>query len=417
MNMNDYKNAVGRMHMRPELKEEIIETSVEKGKNKFSERAISITVTAAICLSVFTVVFGVARVFKDTNKLTSNNSVTNYVPGTSFSSTSKTTPEGEENAKAFIKEAVLKQWDDEIINDVNFNILDETELSDIYEEAGITAYSETYAPLLETGNGFLSWGREEGTYYEYQNILSFIETKEYVNLFSSTSIEGLNKNACIKLADSYIKKLGLIMQIKNVYTLNTDTLIKSGYLIEENGMTINPYGTDLSYWTSSDQDCYLIVYDDPSYGLPMNHNSNEFQCSAVVGRNGLAFFNVNNVFEVTQVNKTVNIQSSDKAAQVLCDYWKNSLGINPDITEISKNCRLVYVAEPATISDPYKEYNDNGYVLRPYWEFKSDVFSTLFEELLIQYPSKYMGYFYENTLIVDAESCIFEEGMNFELNE
>lgn len=407
MNMNDYKNAVSRMRMRSELKEEIIEASVEKRKNRFSERAISIAVATTICLSAFTVVFGVARVFKDTNNLSSDIAASSYVSCTSFSAT-KPTSKDKVETKAFRKKAIFKNWNQATLDAV-FPMM-----SSEYDYGEDDAISD---PLLETGDGFLHWNSDSNYNYQtiIENITSIYSEDELKSLCEKIPIEGLSKNTCVELADNYINELGLntTRQRKHVYALTEDILINTDYRRNEYDIRIDDYGNELPEWTT-DQEAYLITYEQ-SYGLPLVRTGYEYSNSVIIGKNGLAHLLIVDAYEfIDDATETVNICSSDKAAEAICEFFSKYLGYTIDITDINKNCRLVYVVEDIQMNyiDSAGDNHGYGFIFKPYWEFHSEKLPKSLGEL----GFKYSGYIFNDSLIIDAVTCIFDDSLNFTLN-
>ncbi len=403
MNMNDYKNAVKRMHMKSDLKTEIIETSVEKNSNKFgrfSERAISIAVSAAICLSTFTVIIGVATVFKDVNKLKPGN--TSFMPGTSFNENSEPTSDDISNRNIAQKTAVLKTWDPDYL----------------YSIFGINEY---YDYTLDYGDGHITFKNSDDNIYNYIDIVAPLRsthvqtdvlTTDEIKQLENNEIYSLNKNDSIQKANDIINKLNISAEVKKVYALDVDTLIKLDTTRSDSGVRVND-GNELPEWTTS-QEAYLITYDVSYDSLQMRE---AYSCCVIIDRSGLAYLDVCDIFDV-QDDVMVNICPADKAAASISFFWSKFMGYEPYIDDINKNCRLVYVVQlneknlnSSNDLSNNEDTNDEDieYILTPYWEFTSENFSSWFDNLDIGY----LDYYYRDTLIVDAVTGEFDPDMNF----
>lgn len=366
MNMNDYKNAVSRMHVKSELKTEIIDASVEKNKKKFSEKIIPVVVASTICLSTFTVIFAVAGVFRKTNNLETQINVAQSIPRESISAAVD-----ENKATSVITpKAVLKKWDNYYLFGI-FN--DGKEPNDDYQ--------------LQYGAGFLSWEYNDYYDYSYAMTVSVFNNSDYDEniddiVFKDDEIDGLDKSGCAALADSYMEKLDIPVQGRQIYALDREVLIKSDTSRNEYGERMDIFGdyNVLPEWTE-DQEAYLIVYDPCIENIPLLGYDNEYE--VVIGRNGLAYFKANYVYEITEADESYDICSADKAFKSACTYYNNN-GLPSDSLNISldeiKEYHIAYIPEliePDSESTEgegiYEE--DLKYTLWPYWVFYSEEFS------------------------------------------
>lgn len=345
MKIEDYKNAVNRMHIKSELKIKIIDSSVEKQKEISESSNLSIANIVAICLSAFMVIFGIIGIFRKIN---------NFKTKTIFE---QSIYEAASDIEQFIYEVVSDEMSSVIIPKVTFRKWDVSKLKDILHNAFYDDY------VFQYGDGDIRWEYGDCFNYSYSKSVSFFYNKNYKTIdIEDKEIIGLDKNECIALADSYLEDLDISVNEKQVYALDLSVLIKSDITSNYNGERIDiipkiPRGEVLPEWTEA-QEAYLIVYTPCVDNIPLSEEGN--QISVVVGKKGLAYFEANQIYEILDIVETVKIYSAEEAIDAARKYFENDLKYNSIYRD---KCKLVY--KP-------KQLEDGIYVLEPFWEFNLD---------------------------------------------
>lgn len=353
MNINDYKNAVSRMHANPELEKEVINMIEEKKKKRFSKKAvIPVAIAAVVGLSTFTVAFAddIARIFRKTYNFEMNIETVES--------------DSDEALNVSIKKAVLKEWDENTLQELFMDgktVVD----SDAYPSDMTPNVTRQWSEFddgstLVWENGDVSWMYEDSCNYDYVHIISTLAIRNYDKsskdiCFKKDEIEGLDKNKCIETADNYINELGISVGQKQVFALDKDGLIQAdGHIRNENGEV-------LPEWTE-EQEAYLIVYSPCVDDVELSLRDNEV--TVVIGRNGLVCLQAHWIYETVDTVETVEICSAEQAAETVYEHFYWDWARSP--MEINKS-RLIY--------KPKQSEDRLTYTLKPYWEFDSAEFS------------------------------------------
>lgn len=358
MRIEDYKNVVNRMHIKHKLEDEIIDSIAEKNKNNkksfikvdLNESIIVPIVSSkkvispiarltfiAICLSTFTLIFVAMDIFKKTNNFETKTDV----------------------EKSINEEIVCETKKSIIIPKVTFRKWSISALKEIFSKNASDDCSIQY------GDGDIRWEYSDWYDYSYGTpTFSFLyryygKTNDDVVL-KEREISGLDKSECIALADFYIEELNISVKSKQVYALDLEFLIKSDTARNENGERVDHSGEVLPEWTEN-QEAYLIVYTPCVDNIPLSQNNN--QINVVVGRNGLAYFEADGIYETLDIVETVEICSAKEAVNAVYEYFNKELTIGP----INENeCRLIYLPE---------QLEEETYILKPYWQYNFAEFS------------------------------------------
>lgn len=364
MKIEDYKKAVSRMHTRPELKMEVMKMSEEKAKKKFSRKAvIPIAIAATVCLSTLTAVFAedIVGFFRKTNNLEMN--ISEDVSSEEITSMS-------------IKKAIRKKWDEDTIKNLFMGdksiAKDETYESNYNPDMDRKFIEFQDGSRLGYEDGDLNWEYGDWLNYSYSYHISLLENLNFEKSsgktpFKEADIEGLDKNECAALADSYVEQLGISVNGKQIFTFDKESLISEDNVRNENGERIYKHGEVLPEWTE-EQEAYLFVYDvcADNDSLTFSGDLNTAgMLEIVVGRNGLASFEARKILEPVEDIETVNICSAEKAAEAVYNFFDDEPSGSPMKIE---NYKLVYRTEGND--------EEGTYFLKPCWEFYSTAFVT-----------------------------------------
>lgn len=385
MKIEDYKNAVSRMHVRSELKTEVIKMSEKKNNKRFTKKtAVPLAIAAAVCLMSFTFVFAddIARIFRKSDNFEMNIPTEQYI--------------SEDISSVSVKSAVLKKWDENTIKNLFFSgkeIINSDEYqSDLNPEKTRKVYDFDDGSSLAYEDGDLYWKYGDWYNYSYSYPVSVFKNNNYDKtsgevIFRDGDINGLDKSECIALADSYVNQLGINVKDRKSYALDKESLIKIDTCRNENGERIYKHGEVLPEWTEQ-QEAYLIVYDVCIDELSLDGFDSIYE--VIVGRNGLVHFEFRYIYESTDDLENADICSAEQAADSIYGYFNKSTPASP--TEI-ENCRLVYVPE----------WDNDKYILKPYWEFYSTEFSSWLTD-----SGTIEDFEYNDRLIVDAQTGKFD---------
>lgn len=367
MKIEDYKKAVSRMHTRPELKMEVMKMSEEKTKKKFSKKAIiPIAIAATVCLSTLTAVFAedIVGFFRKSDNLEMN------IPSISENNSS------EEVTSLPVKKAIRKKWDEDVIK--NLFIGDKPiALNETYESNYDPDMDRKWIEFQDNSrlgyeDGDLNWEYGDWLNYSYSYHISVLENLNFEKSsgktpFKEADIEGLDKNECAALADSYVEQLGISVNGKQIFTFDKESLISEDNGRNENGERIYKHGEVLPEWTE-EQEAYLFVYnicaDDVSLTLSGEINT-AGKLEIVVGRNGLASFEARKILDPVEDIETVNICPAENAADAVYKFFDKEPSGSPMKIE---NYKLVYRTEGVD--------EEGIYFLKPCWEFYSTAFVT-----------------------------------------
>lgn len=367
MNMNDYKNAVSRMHPNPELKAEVINMSTQKSKRKISKKTvIPVAIAATVCLSTLTVVFAddIMGFFRKGINLEMN------IPSITENNSS------EEVTGLPVKKAVRKKWDEDVIK--NLFIGDKPmAVNETYESNYDPDMDRKWIEFKDDSrlgyeDGDLYWEYGDWLNYSYSYHISVLQNLNFEKSsgktpFKEADIEGLDKNECAALADSYVEQLGISVNGKQIFTFDKESLVEEDFARNENGDRIDAQEKVLPEWTE-EQEAYLFVYDicvdDVSVSSREgNYGANKLH--VVIGRNGLALFDAWRIMDAVEDIETVNICPAEKAADAVYKFFDDEPSKSPMKIE---NYKLVYRTEVL---------DEKGvYLLKPCWEFYSTAFVT-----------------------------------------
>ena len=173
MKIEDYKNALNRMHMKSELKTEIIDSSVEKNKKNIRESVIvPIASVSAIVLSAFIVVFAISGIFRKTIDYETKNTIEKSIYEVIFN-VEKILNEviSDEAASINILKAIPREMDVFTIKDI-FNKND----------------ANDDRSLLYYGDGDICWQYDDNYDYSYSKaVFAFDYNNDYGEAYNGVA--------------------------------------------------------------------------------------------------------------------------------------------------------------------------------------------------------------------------------------
>lgn len=389
MNINHYKRAVERFEIRPELKKEIVEMSMEKNnkKHKFSKKR-AIPVIAAVVVGCTTVTAVCADQF-----------VGIFKKDTNFQMNIRTIEESTDE-QAEIYHAVHKKWNKDALNalfmDGKTAVDGEEYQSDLNPDVKRKWESYDDGTTVVYEDGDIMYYRQSD--YDYRYIADLILNGKDAGevLFPKSSIEGFAVETALEQSDRIMNELGMSVHSKEVIALDAENLKAVDDVRNGDNDRIDKHGETLPEWTS-EQEAYMIIYSLETGNMPVSRTrfiSNNV-CSegsmvyAIVSRNGLEAFQASIVYDATESGESVNVCTVEEAAEAVAVKFDKNIASHP--TDI-ENCKLVYV--PVAI-----EFG-KSYELRPVWEFYSNEHISWYNS---EFEKESMDYY--DTVFVDAETC------------
>lgn len=389
MNINDYKKAVQRIEIRPELKENVIETSTRRSvKHSFSKKRVIPVLAAAVVGCVC-----ITAAFADELRGI-------FVKTTKFEMSISSVAEPQKR-EVQVLNAVPKKWNEDVINQLFMEgktVVESDEYpSDTNPDIRRKWFDFDDNSTVCFEDGEISWRIKSD--YDYEHISSIVLNSMGAgkNPFTKSEIDGLDKQESLAKADALIDALEIPVSSYEIIALDCETLIKEDDVRNENGERIYKHGEVLPEWTE-EQEAYLIVYQADGGDLPITsqrYASQKFctegsEIYAVVSRRGVECFQARWVFDTSEsVNSKAEVCTAEEAAYAL--YAKYDREIPLSDTTVN-NCKLVYLLVPVEYGKTYE--------MRPYWEFYSTVECRYYTPEFVQ-----DGFDYHQTFFVNAETC------------
>lgn len=391
MNMNHYKRAAKRLEIRPELKKEIVEMSMEKNnKNRSFSKKRMVPVLAAVVIGCAALTTVCADQF-----------VGIFKKDTNFQMSIRTVEENtSEQAKVY--NAVYKKWNEETLHALFMDgktVVDSDEYpSDINPDINRKWFDYDDNTTIVYENGDILYYKESDYDYRYIADCVFWGKDDGNVLFNESELEGFEAEAAVEQSDRIVNELGMSVHSKEIIALDVENLKIVDDIRDLNGNRIDKHDKILPEWTTN-QEAYMIIYTLETGNMPVTQNSfvSNNICSegsrvySVVSKSGVEVFNAYVVYDIAESEKTVNICTAQQAAEAIAQKYDKDIARFP--TDI-ENCKLVYA--PVAIEFGKK------YELRPVWEFYSNThvhwYNTEFEKETME--------FYD-TEFVDAETCEF----------